>query len=191
MASPSSLRTGAPSIIARRTACIQVANLFNHKSPLRGTEFVTRKITYGLARVKYGLQDWIELGNLESARDWGFAGDYVEAMWAMLQQDEPDDYVIATQVAHTVRECVEEAGAALGMRIVWRGKGGEEAGVDDHTGRPVVKIDHRFLRPAEVDHLVGNAAKAKRELGWQPHVDFEQLIAMMCQHDYDLVSSGT
>ena len=165
--------------------------LFNHESPLRGAEFVTRKITYGLARVKCGLQDWIELGNLESARDWGFAGDYVEAMWAMLQQEEPDDYVIATQVAHTVREFVEGAGVALGMRIVWRGKGLEEAGVDDRTGRPVVKIDRSFMRPAEVDHLVGNAAKARRKLGWQPRVGFEQLIAMMCQHDYDLANRGT
>ena len=141
--------------------------LFNHESPKRGLEFVTRKITSSLARIKLGLQDSITLGNLESARDWGFAGDYVEAMWLMLQQDEPDDYVIATGETHTIREFLDEAFAC--------------AGIDDWTS--YVKQDARFERPAEVDLLMGDASKAREKLGWEPKVDFQGLVRRMYESD--------
>jgi GDPmannose 4,6-dehydratase len=142
--------------------------LFNHESPRRGLEFVTRKVTDGVARIKLGLSDHLSLGNLEAHRDWGFAGDYVRAMWMMLQQDQPDDYVIATGQSHSVRELVETAFGHAGLE--WQ---------------KYVRIDPALLRPAEVDHLVGDAAKAKRILGWAPSITFEQLIAMMV--DADLV----
>ena len=141
--------------------------LFNHEGPRRGLEFVTRKITNSLARIKLGLQDSITLGNLESARDWGFAGDYVEAMWLMLQQDEPDDYVIATGETHTIREFLDEAFAC--------------AGIDDWTS--YVKQDARFERPAEVDLLMGDASKAREKLGWEPKVDFQGLVRRMYESD--------
>src|SRR5689334_11757314 len=140
--------------------------LFNHESPRRGHEFVTRKVTDGVARIKLGLADHLALGNLDACRDWGFAGDYVRAMWMMLQQDKADDYVIATGVSHSVRELVETAFRHVGLE--WE---------------KYVRIDPAFLRPAEVDHLIGDASKAKRELGWQPSVSFEQLIAMMVDAD--------
>jgi GDPmannose 4,6-dehydratase len=140
--------------------------LFNHESPRRGLEFVTRKVTDGVARIKLGLADSLPLGNLEACRDWGFAGDYVRAMWMMLQQDKADDYVIATGVSHSVRELVE---AAFG-----------HAGLD---WQKFVRIDQAFLRPAEVDHLIGDPAKARRELGWEPTVTFEQLVGMMVDAD--------
>jgi GDPmannose 4,6-dehydratase len=141
--------------------------LFNHEGPRRGLEFVTRKITNSLARIKLGLQEGISLGNLDSARDWGYAGDYVEAMWLMLQQDEPDDYVVATGETHTIREFLEVA-----FRI---------AGYDDWE--PYVTHDNRFDRPAEVDLLMGDAAKAQTKLGWKPKVSFEELVRMMYESD--------
>ena len=144
--------------------------LFNHESPRRGLEFVTRKITNGVARIKLGLDSHIRLGNLEAKRDWGFAGDYVQAMWAMVQQDEPDDYVIATGETHSVREVCEVAFSRAGLNY------------EDH-----VQIDERFKRPAEVDFLVGNAAKAHEKLGWKQHVDFAALIEMMVDADIDLL----
>jgi GDPmannose 4,6-dehydratase len=144
--------------------------LFNHESPRRGLEFVTRKITNGVARIKLGLDREINLGNLEAKRDWGFAGDYVQAMWAMVQQDEPDDYVVATGETHSVREVCEVAFARAGLNY------------EDH-----VHIDERFKRPAEVDFLVGNAAKAHERLGWMTHVEFAELIEMMVDADLDLL----
>jgi GDPmannose 4,6-dehydratase len=146
--------------------------LFNHEGPRRGLEFVTRKITWHAAAIKLGLADKLRLGNLDAQRDWGYAKDYVEAMWMMLQQDEPKDYVIATGVAHSVRECVEIAFDQAGLSV------------DDH-----VVIDDSFKRPAEVDHLIGDASKAKRELGWEPHTTFEQLIRLMVDADHRLLSS--
>ena len=146
--------------------------LFNHESPRRGTEFVTRKVTEGVARIRVGLADHLSLGNLDACRDWGFAGDYVRAMWMMLQQDQADDYVIATGVTHSVRQLVEVAFGHAG--IEWQ----------KH-----VRIDPALLRPAEVDHLIGDATKAKRVLGWEPTVTFEQLIAMMVDADLERLSS--
>jgi GDPmannose 4,6-dehydratase len=140
--------------------------LFNHESPRRGLEFVTRKVTDGVARIKLGLTDHLALGNLDASRDWGFAGDYVRAMWLMLQQDAADDYVIATGVSHSVKQLVEAAFAHAGLD--WQ---------------RYVRIDSAFIRPAEVDHLIGDASKARRELGWEPSVNFEQLIAMMVDAD--------
>ena len=148
--------------------------LFNHESPRRGLEFVTRKVTDGVARIKLGLSDALHLGNLDAKRDWGFAGDYVRAMWLMLQQDRADDYVIATGHSHSVRELVEVAFA--------------HAGLD--PGK-YVKLDPRFLRPAEVDHLIGDAAKARAVLGWNPDVSFEQLVTMMVDEDVRRLSLGT
>ena len=157
--------------------------LFNHESPLRGETFVTRKITRAAARIKMGLQDAVYLGNLEARRDWGFAGDYVEAMWRILQADEPDDYVVATGRAHSVREFVEAAFSRAGMRIEWKGEGTDEVGIDADSGREVVKIDPRYFRPTEVELLLGDASKAKAELGWQPAVDFDELVGMMVDAD--------
>jgi GDPmannose 4,6-dehydratase len=157
--------------------------LFNHESPLRGTEFVTRKITQGVARIKKGLQDHIELGNLDSKRDWGFAGDYVEAMWLMLQQDKPDDYVIATWETHTVREFVELAFKEVGIDIKWEGKGLDEKGIDSKTGKVLVKVNPEFFRPAEVELLIGDATKAKKKLGWKPKVSFRELVKIMIKAD--------
>ena len=147
--------------------------LFNHESPRRGLEFVTRKITWHAAAIRLGLVDTLSLGNLDAERDWGYAKDYVEAMWLMLQQDEPDDFVIATGVAHSVRDCVEIAFDQAGIEI------------DDHLA-----IDESLKRPAEVDHLIGDASKAKRELGWEPRTSFEELIRLMVDADYELLSRG-
>src|SRR5262245_15136703 len=147
--------------------------LFNHESPRRGIEFVTRKVTDGVARIKLGLTDTLALGNLDACRDWGFAGDYVRAMWLMLQQDAPDDYVVATGEAHSVKELVEIAFAHAGLD--WK----------EH-----VKIDPRFLRPAEVDHLIGNPAKAKARLGWSPEVPFAELVKMMVDADLARLKAG-
>ena len=157
--------------------------LFNHESPLRGTEFVTKKITQGVARIKKGLQDHIELGNLNSKRDWGFAGDYVEAMWLMLQQDEPDDYVIATGETHTVREFVELAFKEVGIKIDWEGEGLNERGIDSKTGKVLVKVNPEFFRPAEVELLIGDASKAKKKLGWKSRLSFKKLIETMIEAD--------
>jgi GDPmannose 4,6-dehydratase len=157
--------------------------LFNHESPMRGETFVTRTITRAAARIKMGLQETVFLGNLEAKRDWGFAGDYADAMWRMLQADEPDDFVIATGEAHSVREFVEAAFSHAGMRIEWKGEGTDETGIDAASGREVVKIDPRYFRPTEVDFLLGDPAKAKVELGWQPRVRFDDLVRMMTEAD--------
>ncbi|MBI5526076.1 MAG: GDP-mannose 4,6-dehydratase [Deltaproteobacteria bacterium] len=161
--------------------------LFNHESPRRGETFVTRKITRAVARIKFGLQDTLFLGNLDAKRDWGFAGDYVEAMWLMLQQDEPDDYVVATGETHSVREFVEACFAHAGMELVWRGKGAEEKGVEKKTGRVLVAADPRYYRPTEVDRLQGDASKARRALGWKPKVKFQELVKMMVDADMEQV----
>lgn len=163
--------------------------LFNHESPLRGETFVTRKITIAAARIKHGLQDCLYLGNLDSKRDWGFAGDYVEAMWLMLQQDTPEDLVIATGKARTVREFVERAFAEAGIKIEWQGVGVEEKGIDLATGCVVVEVDSKFFRPTEVDLLLGNPAKAKEKLGWEPKTSFDELVKMMMRADLECVMS--
>jgi len=157
--------------------------LFNHESPLRGETCITRKVTRALARIKLGLQERLYVGNLEARRDWGHARDYVRMMWMMLQQSEPDDYVIATGQQHSVRELIELAAAVLDMRIAWEGKGAEEKGLDAATGRPIVCIDPRYFRPAEVDTLLGDASKARRQLGWEPTISFEELIREMVMAD--------
>lgn len=156
--------------------------LFNHESPRRGKHFVTRKITHSLAKVKMGLQTHITLGNLDAKRDWGFAGDYVEMMWMMLQQDKPDDYVVATGESRSVREFVEATATALGMKITWEGSGVDEVAKDEH-GDVVVRISERFYRPAEVDYLLGDATKAKEKLGWAPKTPFQELVDMMVASD--------
>jgi GDPmannose 4,6-dehydratase len=159
--------------------------LFNHESPLRGETFVSRKITRGLARIHEGLDDCLYLGNLEARRDWGHARDYVRAQWLMLQQDEPEDYVIATGRQRSVRDFVEAAARRLDMQIEWRGAGNDEHGIDTATGRTVIRIDPRYFRPAEVDTLLGDPSKAREQLGWEPATSFEQLVDEMVQHDLD------
>jgi GDPmannose 4,6-dehydratase len=157
--------------------------LFNHESPIRGETFVTRKITRGVAAIAHGLQTQLFLGNLDAKRDWGHARDYVEGMWLMLQQAEPDDYVLATGESHSVREFVEAAFAHIGRRIVWRGNGVDETGTDDKSDQALVSIDPRYFRPTEVDQLLGNPAKAKRKLGWSHRISFGQLVAEMMESD--------
>jgi len=154
--------------------------LFNHESPRRGETFVTRKITRGLSRISTGKQDVLYLGNLNAKRDWGHAKDFVEAMWLMLQQDEPDDYVIATGKQYSVKEFVEAAAPYFGMNIVWRYGGVDEVGVDKSTGRAVIKVDPKYFRPAEVETLLGDPTKARKNLGWEPKISFEQLVEDMC-----------
>ncbi|WP_019628334.1 GDP-mannose 4,6-dehydratase [Thioalkalivibrio sp. AKL10] len=158
--------------------------LFNHESPVRGETFVTRKITRALARIKLGLQERLYLGNLDAKRDWGHARDYVEMQWLMLQQDTPDDYVIATGEQHSVRDFVDAAAHELGMRIEWRGEGVDEQGFDD-KGRCIVSVDPRYFRPTEVETLLGDASKAKRELGWEPRIRFDELVAEMVREDLE------
>ena len=157
--------------------------LFNHESPRRGENFVTRKITRGLARIHLGIDTTLYLGNLEAKRDWGYAKDYVEGMWLMLQQDEPDDYILATNETHTVREFVEVSAKRLGFELEWRGKDLEEEGIDKKTGNVIVKIDPQYFRPAEVDLLIGDYSKAKKKLGWKPKVTFEELAKIMVEAD--------
>jgi GDPmannose 4,6-dehydratase len=157
--------------------------LFNHESPRRGETFVSRKITRALSRIEVGLEDCLYLGNMDARRDWGHAKDYVEAQWMMLQQDEPDDYVIATGVQYSVRDCVQLAASKLGMRIEFRGSGLGEEGVDAATGRVIVRVDPRYFRPAEVETLLGDPAKAQAKLGWTPKITFDQLIAEMVESD--------
>ena len=157
--------------------------LFNHESPIRGETFVTRKITRAVARIELGLQEKLYLGNLDSQRDWGHAVDYVKAMWLMLQQDEPDDFVIATGVAHSVREFVEKAFQEVDIRIDWQGSGVDEKGVDRKTGRILVEIDPRYFRPTEVEFLLGDASKAREKLGWQTEISFDDLVAAMVRED--------
>ena len=154
--------------------------LFNHESPRRGETFVTRKITRGLSKVSVGLQECLYLGNLDAKRDWGHAKDYVEAMWLMLQQDEPDDYVIATGIQHSVRDFVNAAAPIFGMKIEWMGEGLNEVGYDWNTKRPVVKVDPKYFRPTEVETLLGDATKAKEKLGWEPKTSFKELVEDMC-----------
>ncbi|WP_019626101.1 GDP-mannose 4,6-dehydratase [Thioalkalivibrio sp. ALJT] len=156
--------------------------LFNHESPVRGETFVTRKITRALARIKLGLQERLYLGNLDAKRDWGHARDYVEMQWLMLQQDTPDDYVIATGEQHSVRDFIDAAAHELGMRIEWRGEGVDEQGFDD-KGRCIVSVDPRYFRPTEVETLLGDARKARRELGWEPRIRFDELVAEMVRED--------
>ncbi len=157
--------------------------LFNHESPLRGETFVTRKITRAVARIKLGLQQKLFLGNLDSRRDWGHARDYVEAQWLILQQDKPDDYVIATGQQHSVREFVEAAFVEVGIGISWKGEGVKEKGYNRETGKVVVEVDRRYFRPTEVETLLGDASKAKKELGWSPKVGFRELVAEMVTED--------
>jgi len=153
--------------------------LFNHESPRRGETFVTRKITRGFSMISSGLQNKLYLGNLNAMRDWGHAKDYVEAMWLMLQQDEPEDYVIATGEQHSVREFVEKTAPYFGMNIAWEGEGLTEIGIDTYTNNVVVKVDPKYFRPAEVETLLGDATKAKEKLGWEPKISFDQLIEDM------------
>lgn len=157
--------------------------LFNHESPRRGETFVTRKITQGLARIKLGVENTLYLGNLEAKRDWGYAKDYIEGMWLMLQQDKPDDYILATNETHTVREFVELSAKALGLDLQWRGEGIEEEGFDVKTGNTIIRIDPVYFRPAEVDLLIGDYSKAKKQMGWEPKVTFEKLAKLMVEED--------
>jgi len=161
--------------------------LFNHESERRGKEFVTRKITDSVARIKLGIQDHLELGNMDSKRDWGHSKDYVRAMWLMLQQDTPDDYVIATNETRSVREFAEIAFKHVGINIKWQGEGVNEVGIDSATGKTIVKINPKFFRPAEVEILLGNPAKAEKVLGWKREISFEELVSRMVSNDLELV----
>jgi len=154
--------------------------LFNHESPRRGETFVTRKITRGLSRISTGQQDVLSLGNLDARRDWGHAKDFVEAMWLMLQQDQPDDYVIATGEQYSVRDFVNEAAPYFGMNIEWMGEGLDEVGYDWNTKRPVIRVNPKYFRPAEVETLLGDPSKAKEKLGWEPKTSFKALVEDMC-----------
>jgi GDPmannose 4,6-dehydratase len=159
--------------------------LFNHESPLRGETFVSRKITRALTRIHVGLQETLHLGNLHSRRDWGHARDYVRAQWLMLQQDQPEDFVIATGKQYSVRDFVVAAGAHLGMRIEWQGEGVDEVGIDAATGRKIVRVDPRYFRPTEVDTLLGDAGKAEAKLGWRAEISFAELVAEMVREDLE------
>jgi len=161
--------------------------LFNHESPRRGETFVTRKITMAVARIHRGLQDCLYMGNIDARRDWGYAPDYVEIMWMMLQQDEPDDYVVATGEMNSVREFIEKAFAHVGREIEWKGKCVDEIGIDTSTGKTVVRIDPAYFRPAEVEQLLGDATKAKERLGWEPKVRFDELVRIMTDADLRLL----
>ncbi|MBM9537365.1 GDP-mannose 4,6-dehydratase [Desulfobulbus alkaliphilus] len=160
--------------------------LFNHESPVRGETFVTRKITRALARIKLGLQDKVYLGNLNAKRDWGHAKDYVRMQWLMLQQEHPEDYVIATGVQHSVREFVEIAARELGIDIVWQGQGVEEVGLNARSGKEIVAVDPRYFRPTEVETLLGDPGKAKKQLGWEPQVSFQDMVSEMVVEDLKL-----
>ena len=157
--------------------------LFNHESPRRSENFVTRKITLSFARIKFGLQQKLMLGNIDAERDWGFAKDYVEAMWLMLQQKEPDDYVISTGETHSVREFVELAGYELGYDIKWTGSGLNEKGIDNNSGKVMVEIDPNYFRPAEVDYLCGDSTKARTNLNWKPKINFKEFVKLMTKSD--------
>jgi GDPmannose 4,6-dehydratase len=166
--------------------------LFNHESPVRGETFVTRKIVRALTRIQLGVQDCLYLGNLDARRDWGHARDYVEAMWLILQQDQPEDFVIATGVQHSVRDFVCAAAGQLGISIRWQGTGPDEEGLDARTGTRVVAVDPRYFRPAEVDNLLGNAMKAREMLGWTPRTSFADLVAEMVREELEMVKlAGT
>lgn len=163
--------------------------LFNHESPRRGENFVTRKITLSLARIKAGKQQVLKLGNMEAKRDWGYAVDFVEMMWMMLQQDEPDNYVVATGEMHTVREFVERAAHIGEFDLQWEGEGVDEVGRDRKTGNIIVGVDPKYYRPAEVELLIGDPSKAKEKLGWEPKVKFAELVEIMMRADMELVGS--
>jgi GDPmannose 4,6-dehydratase len=163
--------------------------LFNHESPIRGETFVTKKITHAVVRIKYGMQKALYLGNLHSKRDWGHARDYVEAMWLMLQQEKPEDFVIATGETHTVQEFVERAFSEVGIAITWQGEGLNEVGIDQATGKTLVKVDPKYFRPTEVDLLLGDATKARTMLGWQPKVTFNQLVEEMIASELHAIAS--
>jgi len=165
--------------------------LFNHEGPLRGETFVTRKITRAVAAIELGLQKRLYLGNLDAKRDWGHARDFVEGMWMILQQDEPDDYVLATGEQHSVREFVELAFSEVGRTLEWRGKGVDEVGVDANTGQELVRIDPRYFRPTEVDSLLGDATKAREKLGWRPRISFHEMVKEMVAHDLEQVKKET
>ena len=161
--------------------------LFNHESERRGLEFVTRKITHAVARIKLGVQDYVELGNLDAKRDWGHSKDYVRAMWLLLQQDKPDDYVIATNETRTVREFAQTAFAAAGIEVEFEGEGVNEIAKDKATGKVVLKVNPDFFRPAEVELLIGNPAKAEKELGWEREISFQELVERMVKNDLAIV----
>lgn len=160
--------------------------LFNHESPRRGENFVTRKITLSLAQILKGQQEKLTLGNLDAKRDWGYAKDYVEGMWMMLQQDEPDDYVLATQEQHSVREFVELAFGYCGIELDWQGSGVDERGIDKSTGKVLIDVNPKYFRPTEVDNLMGDFTKARTQLGWSPKTSFKELVKMMVEHDLEL-----
>jgi GDPmannose 4,6-dehydratase len=160
--------------------------LFNHESPIRGETFVTRKITRGLARIKLGMDTCLYMGNLDSLRDWGHALDYVEMQWMMLQQNKPQDFVIATGVQHSVREFIERSAEILGMEIRWQGEGVNEIGVNAANGQTIIAVDPKYFRPTEVETLLGDPSKAARDLGWKPRVTFEELVQEMTESDYRL-----
>jgi len=164
--------------------------LFNHESPRRGQTFVTRKITMALCNIKMGKQEKLYLGNMDAKRDWGYAKEYVESMWLMLQQDKPDDYVVATGETHTVREFVEESCKVLDMDIEWKGKGVDEKGIDKKTGKTIIEIDPMYFRPTEVELLLGDATKAKKKLGWKPKTKFKDLVKIMVESDLELIKSN-
>jgi GDPmannose 4,6-dehydratase len=157
--------------------------LFNHESPRRGETFVTRKVTRAVARIKLGIEDRVHLGNLEAKRDWGYAPDFIEAMWLMLQQKEPGDFLVATGESHSVREFVEEAFAQAGFELVWEGKGLDEKGIDTKTGKVLVEIQSMYFRPTEVESLWGDSSKARKQLGWKPKVGFKELVKIMVDAD--------
>ncbi|MEK7568560.1 MAG: GDP-mannose 4,6-dehydratase [Patescibacteria group bacterium] len=157
--------------------------LFNHESPRRGETFVTRKITRGLARIKLGKEEKLYLGNLDAKRDWGYAKDYVYGMWLMLQHTEPDDFILATNETHSVREFIEEACKHLGFELKWKGEGVNEKGIDKKSGKTIVEIDAKYFRPAEVDILLGDYSKAKNKLGWEPETKFKELVKLMAEED--------
>ncbi len=160
--------------------------LFNHESPIRGETFVTRKITRAVARIKLGLQDKLFMGNIDAKRDWGYAGDYVELMWLMLQQEKPDDFVMATGVTTTVRDFITMAFLEVGIVLQWEGKDVHEKGIDKDSGKVLVEIDPRYFRPAEVEILIGDPSKAYEKLGWKPKVQLPELIKMMVYNDFKL-----
>ncbi len=171
--------------IYRKSYGVFICNgiLFNHESPRRGENFVSRKITKGVAEIKKGMREKISLGNLNALRDWGFAGDYIEAMWLMLQQQSPQDYVVATGKNHSVRQFVEKSFEAVGIKIKWVGEGLQEKGIDSSTGNILVEVSPEYFRPSEVEALLGDVSKARRELRWQPRTSFEDLVKMMVEHD--------
>lgn len=162
--------------------------LFNHESPRRGENFVTRKITRAAAAIKAGLQDCLYIGNIDAKRDWGYAPDFVNAMWLMLQQDKPDDYVIATGETHSVREFIEKSFGRLGIAIKWEGKGSDEKGINKESGNVIVSVDPKYYRPTEVEHLIGDPSKARKGLGWEPEVKFDRLVEIMTDADREALN---